>query len=96
LRDLDRMTRIVNGTVRQEDQQGSASLDPPATVFEAYRVLGLNSDAPPTAVKKVVDALRMSWHPDHARNDADRRQREERIKQVNAAWYLLKEAQAAA
>jgi len=96
LRDLDRMTRIVNGTVRQEDQQGSASLDPPATVFEAYRVLGLNSDAPPTAVKKVVDALRMSWHPDHARNDADRRQREERIKQVNAAWDLLKEAQAAA
>jgi len=96
LRDLDRMTRIVNGTVRQEDQQGSASLDPPATVFEAYRVLGLNSDAPPTAVKKVVDALRMSWHPDHARNDADRRQREQRIKQVNAAWDLLKGAQAAA
>lgn len=96
LRDLDRMTRIVNGTVRQEDHQGSAALDPPATVFEAYRVLGLNPDAPPTAVKKVVDALRMSWHPDHARNEVDRLQREERIKQVNAAWDLLKGVQVAA
>ena len=54
------------------------------------------AEAPPAAVKKVVDALRMSWHPDHARNEADRRHREERIKQINAAWDILKSAKAAA
>jgi hypothetical protein len=97
MRDLDRITRIVHGAAQRADDEPVAADDnPPASVFEAYRVLGLNPEAPSAAVKKVVDALRMSWHPDHARNDADRRQREERIKQVNAAWDLLKEAQAAA
>jgi DnaJ-class molecular chaperone len=73
-----------------------AEPDPPATVFEAYRVLGLNASAPDAAVKKIVDALRMSWHPDHARDEADRRNREQRIKQINAAWDLLKGRPAAA
>jgi preprotein translocase subunit Sec63 len=68
----------------------SAEADVPSNIFEAYRVLGLNADAPDAAVKKIVDALRMSWHPDHARNEQDRHYREQRIKQVNAAWDLLK------
>jgi hypothetical protein len=96
MRDLDRITRIVHGTSRRDGGEASASADPPSSVFEAYRVLGLNAEAPPAAVKKVVDALRMSWHPDHARSEADRRHREERIKQINAAWDILKNAQAAA
>lgn len=95
LRDLDRITRIVHGTARKEDQAAPSLADVPSTVFEAYRVLGLNPEAPPAAVKKVVDALRMSWHPDHARSEVDRRHREERIKQINAAWDLLKASQAA-
>jgi hypothetical protein len=91
IKDLDRITRIVRGTARQEDSELSAGpIDPPSTIFEAYRVLGLNPDAPPAAVKKVVDALRMSWHPDHARSEADRQNREQRIKQINAAWDILK------
>lgn len=96
MRDLDRITRIVHGTSRKDESEASASADPPSSVFEAYRVLGLNTEAPPAAVKKVVDALRMSWHPDHARSEADRRHREERIKQINAAWDILKNARAAA
>lgn len=96
MRDLDRIRRIVHGTSRRDEGGATASAGPPSSVFEAYRVLGLNAEAPPAAVKKVVDALRMSWHPDHARSEADRRHREERIKQINAAWDLLKNDKAAA
>jgi hypothetical protein len=40
-------------------------------------------------LKKIVDALRMSWHPDHARDAADRVLREDRIRQINIAWDLI-------
>jgi hypothetical protein len=96
VRDLDRITRVVHGATQKDAADGAELSDMPSTVFEAYRILGLNPEAPPAAVKKVVDALRMSWHPDHARNEADRRHREQRIKQINAAWDLLKAAQATA
>lgn len=91
-RDLDRITRIAQGAAPASHDERPASHEPdaPSTIFEAYRILGLNPDAPDAAVKKIVDALRMSWHPDHARDEADRRYREQRIKQVNAAWDLLK------
>jgi len=96
-KDLDRITRIVHGTARRDEGPAPAAVvSQPSTVFEAYRVLGLNPDAPPAAVKKVVDALRMSWHPDHARSEADRQDREKRIKQINAAWDILKRARVAA
>lgn len=99
MRDLDRVSRIAQGAMpASAEMRASAAPEPdvPSTVFEAYRILGLNPDAPDAAVKKIVDALRMSWHPDHARNEADRRYREQRIKQVNAAWDLLKVKPAAA
>jgi DnaJ-domain-containing protein 1 len=96
MRDLDRITRIVHGAGQRADTDVPAEPDPPASVFEAYRVLGLNPEAPQSAVKKVVDALRVSWHPDHARDEADRLYREQRLKQINAAWDLLKVARAQA
>jgi hypothetical protein len=98
MRDLDRIARIAQGAMPVSDEVGTppAEPDPPATIFEAYRVLGLNASAPDAAVKKIVDALRMSWHPDHGRDEADRRYRERRIKQINAAWDLLKERPAVA
>ncbi|MFT3733233.1 MAG: J domain-containing protein [Hyphomicrobium sp.] len=98
MRDLDRIGRIVEGAMPISDpvNAGPAESEVPTTAFEAYRVLGLNTNAPDAAVKKIVDALRMSWHPDHARDDADRRYREQRIKQINAAWDLLKTKTAAA
>ncbi|WP_291161433.1 J domain-containing protein [Hyphomicrobium sp.] len=97
-RDLDRITRIAQGAAPAPQDERAASHEPdaPSTIFEAYRILGLNPDAPDAAVKKIVDALRMSWHPDHARDEADRRYREQRIKQINAAWDLLKVRTAAA
>ncbi|WP_245280087.1 J domain-containing protein [Hyphomicrobium sp. 99] len=97
-RDLDRIARIAQGAVPVSHEESAAAAEPdaPSTTFEAYRILGLNPDAPDAAVKKIVDALRMSWHPDHARDEADRRYREQRIKQVNAAWDILKVRTAAA
>ena len=52
------------------------------------------SDRPAAALKKIVDGLRQSWHPDLARDDADRALRELRSKQINAAWDLLQSQRA--
>lgn len=68
------------------DQQQRA----PETVDEACAFLGVNPRAGNAVVKKVVDALRQNWHPDHASDEADRRTREDRIKHINAAWDLIR------
>jgi hypothetical protein len=61
----------------------------PTTRAEALRLLGAGPEAAAGALKKIVDGLRQTWHPDRATNDADRRLRELRMKQVNAAWDIL-------
>ena len=96
-RDLDRITRIVHGAAKTAEQDEPAC-DRGSRVrcSKPIGFSGLNPGRPDAAVKKVVDALRMSWHPDHARNEADRIYREQRIKQINAAWDLLKVSRAAA
>ena len=64
----------------------------PCTRAEALEMLGvgLAPSANHAAIKKIVDALRLSWHPDHAKDEADRAVRELRSKQINAAWDLLR------
>jgi hypothetical protein len=62
----------------------------PGTVEEACAFLGVNPRASEAVVKKVVDALRQNWHPDLAGDDGDRHAREDRIKQINAAWDLIR------
>jgi hypothetical protein len=63
----------------------------PRTRAEAFEVLGMSvtPDATEAAIKKIVDGLRLSWHPDHARGPADRETREQRVKQINAAWEII-------
>jgi hypothetical protein len=63
----------------------------PETREEALQVLGMGvaGDTGLPAIKKVVDGLRMSWHPDYAIDRADREARELRLKQINAAWQVL-------
>jgi hypothetical protein len=63
----------------------------PATREEALQVLGMGvtPDANLNAIKKIVDGLRASWHPDHASGGADRQMRELRMKQINAAWDII-------
>jgi MYXO-CTERM domain-containing protein len=63
----------------------------PQTRAEALQMLGMgvSRDATETAMKKIVDGLRLSWHPDLAKDEADRQLREYRVKQINAAWDLI-------
>jgi hypothetical protein len=62
----------------------------PRSREDALRVLGVGvaPDASEVGIKKVVDGLRLSWHPDHANGKADRRVRELRLKQIDAAWDI--------
>ena len=63
----------------------------PSTRLEALQVLGMGvaPSANDAALKKIVDGLRLSWHPDLARDEADRQLRELRLKQINAAWEII-------
>ena len=72
----------------------SSALPEPAA--DAYDLLGVRPDASPVAVKKIVDGLRLSWHPDHAKDEIDRSVREARLKQINVAWDLIQGQQKAA
>ncbi|HEY1243512.1 MAG TPA: hypothetical protein VGF29_01645 [Hyphomicrobiaceae bacterium] len=64
----------------------------PRTRAEAMQVLGMGvaPSATEAALKKIVDGLRQSWHPDLAKDDADRILRELRCRQINVAWDLLR------
>lgn len=93
LRDLERIGRIIDVATRDTSRDGAPAgreIALPETLQDAYDILGLNGDAAPNVAKKLVDALRMTWHPDFARDEQDRRQRETRMKQINAAWDLIK------
>lgn len=65
------------------------SSDLPVTRADALALLGLNADASEAVIRKVVEALRQSWHPDLATGDADRAAREVRIKAINVAAGIL-------
>ena len=101
LRELERIQRIAHGAAgdgaaQSHASEARASLRMPGSAQEAYQLLGINPDAAPQVAKKLVDALRMSWHPDFARDDDDRRVREARMKQINAAWDIIKDRRQAA
>lgn len=96
-RELDRITRIAHGAAcSAPSREPDAEFDSPQSPTDAYRILGLNAEAPPAAAKKMIDALRMTWHPDLARSEPDRALREARMKQINAAWDLIRERRKAA
>jgi hypothetical protein len=68
----------------------------PLTRADAIAVLGIGvaPAATSSAIKKIVDGLRQSWHPDYASDPADRAMRELRSKQINAAWEILADKRA--
>jgi len=73
----------------------AASTGMPVTRDDALAFLGLNMGASEAVIRKVVEGLRQSWHPDLASDDADRAAREERIKVINAAAAILQRKTAA-
>lgn len=94
VRDLERIRRIADSAAASFSGARRPT-ELPRTKSEAYDVLGVNADVSASVLKKIADALRMSWHPDHARDEDDRREREERIRQINAAWELIADKRAA-
>ncbi len=75
---------------------GSADdLPMPTTYAEALETLGAAPDASLAAIKKIVDGLRQSWHPDLARSEVDRLLRQRRLQQINVAWDLISQRRAA-
>jgi hypothetical protein len=88
VRELERIRRIAESAAASLSSARPAG-SMPRTTSEAYDVLGVNPDVSEAVLKKIVDALRMSWHPDHARDDEDRRLREDRMRQINIAWELI-------
>jgi hypothetical protein len=68
----------------------------PTTYAEALDVLGAAPDAALDAIKKIVDGMRQSWHPDLARTEFDRRVRLRRMQQINVAWDLVSQHRSAA
>jgi hypothetical protein len=77
---------------------GSGGGEPrmPQTYEEALEVLGASPDASLEAIKKIVDGLRQSWHPDLAKSAEDRTHREMRARQINVAWDLVSQHRTAA
>jgi DnaJ-domain-containing protein 1 len=88
VRDLERIGRIADSAASSL-KNGRDDRTIPKTRAEAYEVLGVNPNASEASLKRTVDALRMGWHPDLAKDDADKIMREERTKQINIAWDLI-------
>lgn len=89
IRELERVRRIADSAAASLSAV-RPELAMPKTKSEAYQLLGVNADVSDGILKKLVDALRMTWHPDHARDEPDRLLREDRIKQINIAWELIR------
>ncbi len=86
--DLDRLQQIADSAVSSVSGLG-AKRGLPRDKQEAYATLGVSSTASEAILKKLVEALRISWHPDLAKGDADRALRDARIKEINVAWDLI-------
>jgi hypothetical protein len=61
----------------------------PSTRNDALRVLGARPESANDVLKKTINRLRQTWHPDRAHSDEDRRLRERRLKQINVAWDII-------
>ncbi len=95
VRDLRRLAEIADGACSSIMVHNAvADTLEPRNKAEAYRLLGINPDVSDAIAKKLVEALRQSWHPDLARDAADRQEREERLKRINVAWDLIRKRRA--
>jgi hypothetical protein len=61
----------------------------PRSKEEACRTLNVSKEAPLEHVKAVVKAYWRVWHPDLARDAAERERYTLRIQQINVAWTIL-------
>ncbi len=62
------------------------------SVEDAYRALNVSDETPLESIKAVVNAYRRVWHPDLARDEAERRQFTLRMQQIHVAWDFIQKA----
>ena len=64
------------------------------SVSEAYDILGVEGNASDAEIKKAYRVLAMMYHPDKVSSLGDEavRQATESMKQINAAWDVVKYA----
>jgi hypothetical protein len=86
--DLDRLQQISDSAVHSLSGL-SVTRSLPRDKDEAYATLGITPGVSEPILKKLVEALRVSWHPDLAKGEADRALRDARIKEINVAWDLI-------
>lgn len=86
--DLDRLQMITDGALTSLSGL-RASRGLPRNVEEAYAALGVTSGVSEPILKKLVEALRVSWHPDLGKSDEEREARNGRITEINVAWDLI-------
>ena len=67
----------------------------PRSLDDAYRVLNVRSGATMQAIKRVVDAQRINWHPDLASDPDEKARCTARIQCINAAWDIIRAQHAA-
>lgn len=84
-----RQTPDVPGPPNSPSSVADQAGEMPVTRADALATLGLSPDASEAVVRKVVEGLRQSWHPDLASGEADRVAREERLKRINVAAGIL-------
>lgn len=87
-RDIDRVQNITQSASHSFNMHAQ-SMAVPTTVADAYALIGVDPSDGEIIAKRVIDSLRMSSHPDHAQTEADRLDREARIKQINVASDLI-------
>jgi len=61
----------------------------PETLEEACALLNVTPETPREEVNRIYTAMARVWHPDKATSDADRKRREAKMKQLNAARDLI-------
>jgi hypothetical protein len=66
----------------------------PESAEDAYRFLNVGDETPLDNIKAVVTAYRRVWHPDLARDELERQERNLRIQQINVAWDIIQKARA--
>jgi hypothetical protein len=66
----------------------------PESAEDAYRFLNVGDETPLDNIKAVVTAYRRVWHPDLARDEVERQERNLRIQQINVAWDTIQKARA--
>jgi hypothetical protein len=83
---------VQSGPTNDEDLVISSD----SLIDEICQVLGVTPDWPTNAIETHVKALRMRWYVDHGSNEQDKKIRNARLKNINAAWDEIRKRRASA